>query len=129
MKVGFTGTRTGLNSKQKSDIINFIKNNDIKEVHHGGCIGADKEFNDICISFGIKIIVHLGTSNNTTVINNTYNNITILQPKPYLDRNKDIVDSSDLLIACPFSNQEIIRSGTWSTVRYARKKNKNIIIF
>jgi hypothetical protein len=51
-------------------------------------------------------------------------------PKPYLDRNKDIVKSCDLLIAFPNSKEEQIRSGTWSTMRFAKKiKRKMIIIF
>ena len=44
-----------------------------------------------------------------------------------LNRNKNIVDASNLIFAFPF-DKEIIRSGTWSTIRYAKKINKPLII-
>jgi hypothetical protein len=48
--------------------------------------------------------------------------------KEYLDRNHDIVDSSDLLIAVSESTVEVLRSGTWATIRYAKKLRKPIKI-
>jgi hypothetical protein len=47
----------------------------------------------------------------------------------YLQRNKDIVNNCNYLIACPYSNKEQLSSGVWSTIRYAKKliiENKNI---
>ena len=52
----------------------------------------------------------------------------ILKPKKYLDRNKSIVDKTDILIAFPSTNEEVIRSGTWSTIRYAKNKGKKILL-
>lgn len=49
-------------------------------------------------------------------------------PKPYLERNQDIVRSTELLLATPENNVEQQRSGTWATIRFARKMNKSIII-
>lgn len=53
---------------------------------------------------------------------------SILPVKAYLDRIKDIVDMSDILIATPESVKEVLRSGTWSTVRYAKRAGKEVII-
>ena len=39
---------------------------------------------------------------------------------PYLERNKNIVNAVDFIIAAP-DGPEKVRSGTWSTVRYAKK--------
>jgi hypothetical protein len=50
--------------------------------------------------------------------------IEILPPKPFLDRNRDIVDQSALLIVGPNTKDEQNRSGTWSTFRYCCKKKK-----
>jgi hypothetical protein len=44
-------------------------------------------------------------------------------------RNHDIVDETELLIACPGELAEAVRSGTWATVRYARKLGRPIVIF
>ena len=48
---------------------------------------------------------------------------------PYLERNLNIIKNSSILIACPIDkNNEELRSGTWSTIRKARKLNKIIHI-
>lgn len=41
----------------------------------------------------------------------------------YMDRNDVLVRDADILIAYPSSCQEVIRSGTWATVRRARKRD------
>ena len=52
-----TGNRFGMSDSAKKKLIEFIENNNITEVHHGDCVGADKDFHDICESFNIKIII------------------------------------------------------------------------
>jgi hypothetical protein len=51
-----------------------------------------------------------------------------LQPKKYVERDHDIVDETDMMISFPPTNKEILRSGTWTTIRYARKKKKKLYI-
>jgi hypothetical protein len=48
--------------------------------------------------------------------------------KPPLERNHDIVDQADVMIATPRTMQEEQRSGTWATIRYARKKGRELHI-
>lgn len=43
-----------------------------------------------------------------------------MSPAPYLTRNRNIVNLCSVLIAVPHE-PEVPRSGTWSTVRYARR--------
>ena len=132
---GFTGTRSsGLNENQKENIIKLLKNdlenNKIIKIHHGDCIGADQDFHNLCLNLSNKIfiIIHPPINNNFRAYCNNYN--IIKKEKPYLDRNKDIVNESQILIACPLDkNKEIIRSGTWSTIRYAKKIKKKVLIF
>jgi hypothetical protein len=53
----------------------------------------------------------------------------LAEAKPPLERNEDIVDfGRDLLIAAPLQMVEVVRSGTWHTVRYARKKKVTVEI-
>jgi hypothetical protein len=49
-------------------------------------------------------------------------------PMPPLARDLLIVKSCDRLLACPGTMTEIIRSGTWATVRMARKAGRPITI-
>jgi hypothetical protein len=132
-KYGFTGNRTGMSDNQKEQIRTILQtdlNNGFNiQVAHGDCVGADKDFHDICCELSIdnriKIIIHPPTEN---ILRAFCKSDNIMICKPYLDRNRDIVDTSDTLLACPKTNIEEKRSGTWYTIRYARKKNKPILI-
>lgn len=132
MKIyGFTGTRSGLSVEQKLNLEQLlkddIKNEDV-EFHHGDCVGADKDAHDICekISSAIKIVIHPPSDIKLRAFCKSNN---IERDYPYHERNKNIVNKANTLIACPYSNKEILRSGVWSTIRYARKHNINVIIF
>jgi len=130
MKVGFTGTQRGMTEKQKMEFARLIL--DLypypSEFHHGDCIGADAEAHKIIetLSFGnIEIQVHPSTNEAKRAFCVAF---VIYKPQDYLSRNHGIVDATDLLIACPKGNKEQIRSGTWATVRYARRKKKQLRI-
>jgi hypothetical protein len=47
---------------------------------------------------------------------------------PPLERNKHIVHNCGWLIAAPKEDSETLRSGTWATIRYARKLRRPITI-
>ena len=46
----------------------------------------------------------------------------IAEPRPPLVRNREIVADSELLIACPRTREEVLRSGVWATIRAMRRK-------
>lgn len=127
MKVGFTGTHLGMTFNQQDSLRNFLMEPTFTELHHGDCIGADAQAHAIALPMGFHIIVHppLDPRKRAWVAGT---GVHILLPCKYLDRNKDIVDTSDILIAAPKEMKEILRSGTWSTIRYARKIGRQIII-
>ena len=129
MKIGFTGTQNGMTEKQKGKVKDYITkmklSNNVTQAHHGDCIGADHHFHDICVSKRINIYIHPPKNPNKRAFCQSNN---FFPEKEYLDRNKDIVDSVDILIATPKEYEEELRSGTWATVRYARKQKKKIII-
>jgi hypothetical protein len=54
--------------------------------------------------------------------------VKVLSRKPYLARNRDIVNESDRLITLP-KGPETLRSGTWATVRYAVEAGKPVRIY
>lgn len=132
MKIGFTGTQFGMTTKQKDSLLRVLtytlKTNSIslQSFHHGDCIGADKQAHDIAHELSISIYIYPPTNDSKRAFCRNY--IKLYVSKPYLERNRDIVNDCDLLIACPKSDKEELRSGTWSTIRYARSQNKEVII-
>ena len=123
MKIGFTGTKRGMTNKQKEVVCKLLDG--CSEFHHGSCIGADEQSGNIASMMRIRIILHPPI--NTAFKAKCYAD-EVRVAKSYLVRDKDIVDETVLLIATPKGFCEELRSGTWSTVRYARKQKKSIII-
>jgi len=127
MSIGFTGTQIGLSQKQKEVLWSVLKKfvQIDKSFRHGDCIGADAEAHAIAVDLGFKVTLHPPKENSKRSF---CKQAVVLPTKDYLDRNKDIVNASKVLIACPKGVQEEVRSGTWATVRYARKIKKDLII-
>lgn len=123
--IAFSGTRNGMTEIQKGQFESILIKLDGDYFHHGDCIGADAEANDIARALGYIIIIHPPE-------NEKYRAFCVAEEsrkkKGYLDRNHDIVDESDLLVATPAASKEKLRSGTWATIRYAKKKKKEVII-
>jgi hypothetical protein len=108
MIVGFTGTRKGMTHTQRVQVVNILSGLQPDAFHHGGCVGADAEAHALADRLRIPT--------------------EIRPPKPYLERNHDIVDESDVLIATPGQVNEVRRSGTWATIRYARKQDTTVLL-
>lgn len=133
MRVGFTGTRQGTTCEQHKALADWFKANaaEVEEFHHGCCLGADAEAAEVATSFG-RPVVHGHPSNSGSWTNRAalYDADVKYPKKPPLDRNKDIVDACDLLLACPKDDDEgRVLGGTGHTIRYARKQRKPVIIF
>ena len=121
---GFTGTQEGMTSQQKSRVAECFAR--VKELHHGDCVGADATADDIAHGMQIRVVIHPPVNHSKRA---WCKYDEIFEEKDYLVRNRDIVDSSDFLIATPKEEVgEELRSGTWSTVRYARKKGKLVFV-
>jgi len=90
------------------------------ELHHGDCVGADVEADSIARELELDVVVHPPSDSRLRAFCARPGDV-VWQPAPYLERNRDIVDSTDRLVAAPRSDEEELRSGTWATVRYARK--------
>jgi len=124
MKIGFTGTRNGMTLLQRLRIFNFLK---IRggELHHGCCEGSDTETHGVARGLRYWVVGHPPTDQTLR----RFCECDFLHPeKPYLVRNRYIVDSTDELLATPAESVEQRRGGTWSTIRYARKVGKPITI-
>lgn len=125
MIVGFTGTSSLLTKEQHTRLHNLFCLLKVFELHHGDCIGADVAVHEMALSLNIPIIVHPPSNPKKRAFVKLG---TLLPEEEYLKRNHNIVDACDMLIAAPHSNKEVLRSGTWATIRYARKKQMPIEI-
>jgi hypothetical protein len=132
MKIGFTGTRRGMTHQQDDALQHILEENwrkdlGVREWHDGDCIGADAEARDVVSTFpGVYIHSHPCNLSNQRA----YSECDVdYEELPPLVRNKIIVDSVDLMIATPGETTEQFRgSGTWATIRYARKTNTTLMI-
>lgn len=127
ISVGFTGTQRGMTGPQLESVMHLLDSLKPVVVHHGDCIGADAAFHDLCNQQNISIIIH-PPSQNRKRARCRGPNVTILPSKTFLARNRDIVDACEFLIAAPFEEKEVLRSGTWATVRYAKKIGRPVYL-
>ena len=126
MIYGFTGTRQGMNDNQKRRLMQFIEPNKPYLVVHGDCIGADTDFHNYCFAIGIPIEIR-PCDHPTRAWNE---GARLIHPvKKPLSRNEDIVKQSHLMLGTPGLNYETTRGGTWHAIRFAKKKQKPLIIF
>lgn len=133
--IGFTGTQRGMTEAQR---IAFVREMQLRTSqgnvnwHHGDCIGADSQSHDEACERVAAITIHppdVPSKRAFCKIPDWASDILfeVKRELPYLTRNHNIVDESEELIATP-SGKEVLRSGTWATIRYARKLGHPITI-
>lgn len=128
--VGFTGGRKGLTDLQKSSLDAFIAPMKISRFHSGDCRGCDEQAFKVVrrLHPNVYMEVHPPSNKSMRAYCRPWQGCGVVHPpRPYLTRNHDIVDATDLLIATPNSMEEKLNSGTWATIRYARKAQKPIV--
>lgn len=125
MILGFTGTSRGMTLVQKTMFTNLLARLCPKAFHHGDCIGADAEAHALVREHCPRCIIEIHPPIDPKARAFCQGG-TVWPLKPYLERNKAIVFHCDELAAAPLTRVEELRSGTWSTVRYARKALKPI---
>lgn len=137
VRVGVTGSRGEPTPDQirqvrhllDSKVARSIINNETIEVHHGDCVGADVMVAEQSRLAKCKTVAHPGFDAQGEFPNRAWHDSDfILQPFPYLTRNRTIVGLADKMLAVPDSFVEVQRSGTWYTVRYAREQGVPVTI-
>lgn len=126
-KIGFTGTRNGMSEAQIRHVRNLILNyKGLEELHHGDCVGADTDFHEIGRDItDAKVIIHPPVSNDLRAFNSgDFKH----PPLTHFARNRNIVDSTDILIATPPANERLTRGGTWYTIDYSTKVRKKCYV-
>lgn len=127
--IGITGTRKGLNQKQRIEIEEFlsqIPDRSTSELHHGDCVGVDVEVAEIARKLGFITVSHPPLNSKMQAHHKSDH---IRAPAEYLERNREIVDEVELMLAAPLEETIKATSGTWYTMNYSIHKKKPIVIF
>lgn len=127
--VGFTGTRSGMTALQKVTFNRLVQSLQIKEFHHGDCVGADYDAHEAVRRLlpECEIIAHPPQSDKYRAY---VSECTVLDPKPYLERNRDIVSASGLIIVVPKQDSKPTNmrgQGTWWTFEHAWGEGRLIL--
>lgn len=129
--LGFTGTGDALallppRYVALEEALKYWHNHGYAEFHHGDCIGADAIAHEYADKIGYRITIHPPEISTKRAFC-TGRDVYVRGTRPYLKRNRNIAYACTLLLAMPKRiGHEELRSGTWSTVRYARKMGKEV---
>lgn len=123
--LGFTGTRDGMTDAQELMIWECLKRWRPDELQHGDCQGADAQAHALAVREGIRTVAHPPI---VELLRAFCAADLVLEPQDYLRRDRNIVDASHALLAAPKTATEVGWSGTWYTIRYARRRHKNVVI-
>jgi len=126
-KLGITGNRHGITKAQEKAFLDWFLTQDITSIHHGDCVGADIDVVNLIVGVcpRINTVCHPPIKSTLRAF---HKSTETRECKDYLERNRDIVDETDRLVGFP-DGAEKLRSGTWSTIRYAKWKGKPVFIF
>lgn len=130
--LGVTGTHHGMSAPQRATFAALVLAMPVlSSVHHGGCVGADTECDDIVRVAKPSVVhhVHLGEKTEWPgVPPQGFPVVTPIRHRPptwvyprttNLVRNRRIVSLVEVLIGFPHLSVEERRSGTWATIRWA----------
>lgn len=119
-----TGTRFGMSLYQRK-CFSLLDKKLWTEFHHGDCVGADVETASMCHKLGIKTVCHPPVDE---TLRAKHDSSLILPAKTHFERNRNIVNSVDLLIVIPKDMERQPRGGTWYTHDYSVKRKVQLLI-
>lgn len=127
--VGVTGSRFGLSIHQRDAADLMLRGLQLitgaEEFHHGDCVGVDAEVAEIARGLGYRLVAHPPTN---PALRAYVPSDVVHQPAEYMTRNRYIVDGIDILLGYPDTRYERQRSGTWATIRYARRMGRHRMV-
>lgn len=130
VEIGYTGTRQGMTIEQHAALCKIMlcyhKTEGAFRWHHGCCVGGDEQCHNLAKIFDFKVRGHPPI--NTALMANLDGFESTAPPEQYIPRNHKIVNETEILIATPHQVQEVQRSGTWATIRFAKKIGRRVVM-
>ena len=127
VRLGFAGPRKGVNDEQFLSLERMLTLvPGILEGHHGDGVGGDVDFHQLCRQLEIPIHIHPPKKSSNRAF--CKGAIATAKKRDGSRRNRDIVESTDLLLAIPPKDKEVVSSGIWASVRHARKLGRCVLI-
>lgn len=115
MKIGFSGTTSGMSSYQENWVRSLLMSYEASVVFHSYQPGAEKQFFDICREAGVKqIICRLASSGEIT----DSEDVAVHGPADEDTKNEILTRGCDMVIACPKDYD--VACSTWATIRKCR---------
>ena len=135
MNLGFTGTRSTVNVigtrlATLDHHFRYLVDSGYNALHHGDCIGMDALAHELGVLYEYLIYIHPPINNKYRAFKDRQKrDAWVSPPKPYRQRNQEIVDASDYLIAVPEDPNNINpRSGTSMTINMAKRKGIPVMV-
>lgn len=130
--IGFTGTHIGMKPAQMDATFALLRSllslYPESVLRHGDCVGADAEADAMASLLGIPRIAYPCTLESMRAHRELRGARLGDDPRPPRSRNARIVALSTVLVAAPRTPKEVVRSGTWMTVRIAERAQKTVWI-
>jgi hypothetical protein len=113
--LGVTGTRRGATVPQMDALWEILEELQPTHLHHGDCKGVDAQAAVLADALGIATVAHPPLVSKYRAFHAS----TEVRPlAPYLERDRDIVGSVEVLVGLPDSLPRS-GSGTWYTINWA----------
>lgn len=131
MILGFAGPRTGMKDPQKVWLRGHLLTMEPTEFHHGCCTGSDAKAHKLALEHTSALIVIHPPVKETFIawecIDWGNERIKVLPRKGYHERDWDIVNACETLLATP-DGEPKGHSGTWDTINFALSVSKPILV-
>jgi hypothetical protein len=109
---------------QKAAVREIVARSPFAKACHGDCVGADAEFDEIAREHGLARYIFPCDIESARAHCELRGANQLNEPAKPLLRNRWIVNATmgGIMIATPKEASEVLRSGTWATVRLARRQ-------
>ncbi len=130
LHVGFTGTRRGMTDEQFGWTMTVLRHlmrlHRVPTLHghHGDCEGADAEFHELMRHADVDGFVHMHPpiDEEHRAFCDLLEDDVMYPRRKHMQRNKDIVLMSRILIAVPYETDRQEYGGTWRTYGMAESR-------